>query len=76
MMRGVLPSTVAKKRAWKLARNGCFAVALKVPDGDGRKRRENMVDVGCFEIKPVAECDFSLLMLSTSGLYVGRTVRE
>ena len=46
MMRGVLPSTVAKKRAWKPARNGCFAAALNEPEGDGRKRRESMMDVG------------------------------
>lgn len=50
MMRGVLPSTVAKKRAWKPARNCCFAAAFNVLEGNGRNRRENMVDVGCFSM--------------------------
>lgn len=50
-MRGVLPSTVAKKRAWNPTRNGIFAAALSVPAGDDRKRRANMVDVRYFNIK-------------------------
>lgn len=50
IMRGVLPSTVAKKRAWQPVRNGIFAAALNVPEGDGRKSRENMIDVDSFNI--------------------------
>lgn len=49
-MRGVLPSTVAKKRAWQPARNGIFAAALIVPEGDDRQSRENMMEVGCFSM--------------------------
>lgn len=49
-MRGALPSTVAKKRAGQPTRKGIFAAALNVPEGDGRKSRENMMDDGSFSI--------------------------